>query len=255
MSEARGRLEGRSALVVGAAVGIGEATARCFAREGASLLCADIDGDGVERLCDDIAQAGGEALALHCDVTSSASVGGMVQEAAAAHGSIDVMVYCAAAITPAAALADLDEALWDEAIAVNLTGAFLVCKHVVPHMLEGGGSIVLVASQMGRVAVAGGAAYCTTKGALIQLAKGIALDYAKDGIRANTLSPGGVATHRMLARHPDMETAQREWGARHPLGRLGEPDEIARAALYLASDDSTFMTGADLLVDGGYSAW
>jgi NAD(P)-dependent dehydrogenase (short-subunit alcohol dehydrogenase family) len=119
----------------------------------------------------------------------------------------------------------------------------------------GGGSIILMASQMARVAYMGGAAYCTTKGGLLQLAKGIALDYAQQGIRANALSPGGIATRRQLVRFADMETAQREWGARHPLGRLGEPEEVARAALFLAGDDSSFMTGADLLVDGGYAAW
>jgi NAD(P)-dependent dehydrogenase (short-subunit alcohol dehydrogenase family) len=115
----------------------------------------------------------------------------------------------------------------------------------------GGGSIILMASQMGRVAYAGSSAYCTTKGALLQLAKGIALDYADQGIRANSLSPGGIATDRQLVRFADMESAQREWGARHPMGRLGEPEEVARAALFLASEDSSFMTGADLLIDGG----
>lgn len=255
MSGGSGKLEGRTALVVGAAVGIGEATARCFAAEGANVGLADIDGDGVERLADSIAELGGRAHALRCDVTSSASVRVMADELAGAEGRVDALVYCAAAITPSAPLAELDEGRWDEAIAVNLTGAYLVCKHIVPHMVERGGSIVLVASQLGRVAVEGSTAYCTTKGGLIQLAKGLALDYARQGIRANSLSPGGIATHRMLARHPDMATAQRIWGARHPLGRLGEPDEIARAALYLSTDDSSFMTGADLLVDGGYTAW
>ena len=108
---------------------------------------------------------------------------------------------------------------------------------------------------MARVANAGQSVYCATKGALVQLAKGMALDYAKDGIRVNTLSPGGVATDRLVQRFGDLEQAQRIWGAKHPMGRLGEPDEIARGAVFLACDDATFMTGADLLVDGGYTAW
>jgi NAD(P)-dependent dehydrogenase (short-subunit alcohol dehydrogenase family) len=162
----------------------------------------------------------------------------------------------AAAITTPKPLAEMDEADWRRAIDVNVTGSFLVCKHAIPGMIiAGGGSIILMASQMSHVAYPGSSAYCTTKGALLQLAKGIALDYVGQGIRANTLSPGGIATHRQLLRFPDMETAQREWGARHPMGRLGEPDEVARAALFLASDDSSFMTGADLLIDGGYVAW
>jgi NAD(P)-dependent dehydrogenase (short-subunit alcohol dehydrogenase family) len=110
-------------------------------------------------------------------------------------------------------------------------------------------------SQIGHVAYPGSSAYWTTKGALLQVAKGIALDYVGQGIRANTLSPGGIAIHRQLLRFPGTGTAQREWGARHPMGRLGEPDEMARAALFLASEESSFMTGTDLLIDGGYVAW
>jgi NAD(P)-dependent dehydrogenase (short-subunit alcohol dehydrogenase family) len=108
---------------------------------------------------------------------------------------------------------------------------------------------------MARVANAGQAAYCATKGALVQLAKGMALDHVADNIRVNTLSPGGVATGRMVRRFGDMATAERTWGPRHPMGRLGRPAEIARGAVFLASDDSSFMTGADLLIDGGYTAW
>jgi NAD(P)-dependent dehydrogenase (short-subunit alcohol dehydrogenase family) len=173
-----------------------------------------------------------------------------------AFGALHLVSSNAAVITPPTPLAELPDSEWRRAMDVNVTGSFLVCKHAIPAMIAaGGGSIILMASQMARVAYAGSAAYCTTKGALLQLAKGIALDYAGQGIRANTLSPGGIATDRQLVRFADIETAQREWGARHPLGRLGEAGEVARAALFLASEDSSFMTGADLLVDGGYSAW
>jgi NAD(P)-dependent dehydrogenase (short-subunit alcohol dehydrogenase family) len=119
---------------------------------------------------------------------------------------------------------------------------------------SGGGSIILLASQMGRVANAGQTAYCTTKGALLQLAKGMALDHAKDNIRVNTLSPGGTATDRLVQRFGDMETAQHVWGPKHPLGRLGEPEDLIGMAIYLLSPASDFCTGQIMYVDGGYTA-
>ena len=141
-------------------------------------------------------------------------------------------------------------------MAINLTGAFLCCKYAIPALrAAGGGSIILMASQMARVANPGQAAYCATKGALVQLAKGMALDHAGDNIRVNTLSPGGIATDRLARRFGDLRAAEREWGPKHPIGRLGRPEEIARGAVFLASADSSFMTGADLLLDGGYTAW
>jgi NAD(P)-dependent dehydrogenase (short-subunit alcohol dehydrogenase family) len=251
-----GKLEGKVALVAGSAKGIGKAIAACFAAEGARVACADLDADGAHAVAAGIEASGGRALAIGCDVRESAAVANAVTRTVDAFGALHVVSSNAAAITQPTPLAELEESEWRRALDVNVTGSFLVCKHAIPAMIAaGGGSIILMASQMGSVAYAGSAAYCATKGALLQLAKGIALDYAKEGIRANSLSPGGIATDRMLARFPDMQAAQREWGARHPLGRLGSPEEIARAALFLACDDSSFMTGADLLVDGGYTAW
>ena len=250
------KLEGRVALIAGSAKGIGKAIAQCFAAEGASVACADIDAESARAVAGDIESTGGRAIALGCDVNDSGAVADAVAATVGRFGALHVVSSNAAAITPPVPLADLEEAAWRQAMDINVTGSFLVCKHTIPAMIEsGGGSIILMASQMGRVAYPGSAAYCTTKGALLQLAKGIALDYAGEKIRANALSPGGVATDRQLVRFADMASAQREWGARHPMGRLGEPEEIARAALFLACDDSSFMTGADLLVDGGYAAW
>jgi NAD(P)-dependent dehydrogenase (short-subunit alcohol dehydrogenase family) len=251
-----GKLEGKVAFVAGSAKGIGKAIAECFAAEGACVACADIDAAGASAVAADIEASGSRALAISCDVSDSVSVANAVALVADTFGALHVVSSNAAAITPRTPLAELPESEWRRAMDVNVTGSFLVCKHAIPALTAaGGGSIILMASQMGRVAYAGNAAYCTTKGALLQLAKGIALDYAGQGIRANSLSPGGIATERMLTRFPDMEAAQREWGVQHPLGRLGESEEVARAALFLASDDSSFITGTDLLVDGGYTAW
>lgn len=251
-----GKLAGRAALVTGAGNGIGRAIAEAFAAEDASVLCADIAGGDAERVAAAIRAGGGRATAQECDVSRSASARAAVEAAVTAFGGLHVVVSNAAVFSPIATVEEMAEADWERALAVNLTGAFLVSKHAIPRLrAAGGGTIILVASQMARVANAGQTAYCATKGALVQLAKGMALDHVKDGIRVNTLSPGGVATARMAARFGSVEEAERVWGPRHPMGRLARAEEIARGAVFLASDDASFMTGADLLLDGGYTAW
>jgi NAD(P)-dependent dehydrogenase (short-subunit alcohol dehydrogenase family) len=144
---------------------------------------------------------------------------------------------------------------WNRVFAVNVGGAFLMSRAMLPAMIAaGGGSIIHIASQLGSVAASRRAAYCASKGALIQLAKAMATDHAAQNIRVNTLSPGAVETERLIKRFGDMETARRTAGPKHLLQRLGQPEEIALAAVFMASDASSFMTGADLLVDGGYNA-
>ncbi|NIR59726.1 MAG: SDR family oxidoreductase [Gammaproteobacteria bacterium] len=251
-----GKLAGKAALVTGAGNGIGRAIAGAFALEGAAVLCADIALGDAQAVARRIVDSGGRAVACHCDVSRSASARAAVERAVADFGSLQVVVSNAAVFVPITTLEDMAVHDWDRTLAVNLSGAFLICKHAIAHLrAAGGGSIILVASQMARVANAGQAAYCATKGALVQLAKGMALDHAKDGIRVNALSPGGVATDRMVRRFGDLETAERVWGAKHPLGRLARPEEIASGAVFLASEESSFMTGSDLLIDGGYTAW
>jgi NAD(P)-dependent dehydrogenase (short-subunit alcohol dehydrogenase family) len=144
---------------------------------------------------------------------------------------------------------------WDRVFAVNVKGAFLMSRAVLPMMIAaGGGSIIHIASQLGRVGAPRRAAYCSTKGAVIQLAKAMAIDHAADNVRVNALSPGAIATRRLVHRYGSMNEARRAGAPKHLLNRLGEPDEIAQAALFLAGDGASFMTGADLLVDGGYTA-
>ena len=249
------RLDGKSAIVVGAANGIGRATALAFAAAGAGVACADIEAAGAKTTAADIEKSGGRAMPVHLDVTESAGCRAAVAATVERFGGVDVLLYGAADHDRTATVLELDEAAWDRVIRINLTGAFLMAKATIPAMIaRGGGSVILIASQLGRVAAPGRPAYCATKGALIQLAKVLAADHAAQGIRANTLSPGAIETRRMLRRHKDMDEARRVMGPKHLLGRLGQPDEIAQAALYLASDASRFMTGSDLLIDGGYTA-
>jgi NAD(P)-dependent dehydrogenase (short-subunit alcohol dehydrogenase family) len=248
-------LDRKIAIVVGAANGIGRATALAFAAAGARVTCADVEEPGAKATAADIERSGAQALPVHLDVTDGASCRAAVAATVARFGGLDVLLYGAADNDRTATVVEMEEAAWDRVIAVNLTGAFLMVKAALPVMIAGGGgSIILIASQLGRVASPGRPAYCATKGALIQLAKVLAADHAAQGIRANTLSPGAVATRRMLQRHKDMDEARRVMGPKHLLGRLGLPEEIARAAVYLASDASAFMTGSDLLSDGGYTA-
>jgi NAD(P)-dependent dehydrogenase (short-subunit alcohol dehydrogenase family) len=252
MSDQTWSLEGKTAVVVGGGSGIGRASCLAFADAGASVVCTDIDEAGARATA---AKAGARALPLRLDVTDLASCRAAVSTARERFGGLDVLLYGAATRERGAKVPDVEESEWNEVLRVNLTGAFLMCKAAIPVMAaRGGGSIILIASQLGRVASPERAAYCATKGALVQFAKVIALDHAGDRIRANSLSPGPIGTERLAHRYGDLDAARRALADRQFARRLGEPEEIARAALFLASDASSFMTGADLLVDGGYTA-
>ena len=198
---------------------------------------------------------GSAALAVTCDVSREDHVEAAVKTIVARWTTIHVLVNGAACYDPNGSVMELTLADWNRVFAVNVGGAFLMSRAVLPAMIAaGGGSIIHIASQLGSVAAPGRAAYCASKGALIQLAKAMATDHAAQNIRVNTLSPGAIETERLVKRFGDMETARRIAGPKHLLQRLGRPEEIAQAAVFLASDASSFMTGADLLVDGGYNA-
>lgn len=249
------KLTGKAALVSGAGGGIGRAISLAFAEAGAAIACCDVDISSLEETVRLVRNAGGRAIAQPCDVAVEAETRAAAAAGHQAFGRLDILVSGAAPYDPSGTVLDTSLADWEKVLAVNLTGSFLLSRAVLPLMIAaGGGSIILIASQMGRVGSAGRAAYCATKGALIQLAKVMAIDHAAQNIRVNTLSPGAVETQRMLRRYGSFGVAREEMGPKHLLGRLGRPQEIAAAAVFLASDAASFVTGSDLLVDGGYTA-
>jgi len=248
-------LTGKVAVVTGAGAGIGSAIALTFAEAGAAVVCIDSDAGAAKAVSDAIANFGMRSVAITCDVSSETDVRAAADTAVKEFGTVNILVNGAAGNDPNGTVLDLSLSDWNRVFAVNVTGAFLMSRAILPSMIAaGGGSVIHIASQLGSVAGPKRAVYCASKGALIQLAKAMATDHAAQNIRVNTLSPGAVETGRLVLRFGDMDTARRLAGPKHLLRRLGQPIEIARAAIFLASDASSFMTGADLLVDGGYNA-
>jgi NAD(P)-dependent dehydrogenase (short-subunit alcohol dehydrogenase family) len=253
---ALGRLNGRVALITGGGGEIGGAIARLFAAEGAAVAVADLDPTKAETVAGAIADAGGRARALAVDVASEPSAKAAVARTVEVFDKLTTLVNVAAAVTPDGTVETLTLEQWNDAIAVNLTGAFLMCKFAVPELRRaGGGSIVNIASQLGHLGVPLRSPYCTTKAALIHFTRILAMDHAVDNIRANTISPGFILTERSSRRVGGKERARIVNGPRHLLNRPGQPEEIAAGALYLAGDDSSFVTATDLLIDGGYVAF
>jgi NAD(P)-dependent dehydrogenase (short-subunit alcohol dehydrogenase family) len=248
-------LTGKAALISGAGGDIGRAVALAFVEAGAAVACCDIDAAAVEETARLVRAAGGRAIARRCDVAVEAETKAVAAAAQEAFDRLDVLVSGAAPHDPSGTVLETSLADWEHVLAVNLTGSFLLSRAVLPVMIAGGGgSIIFIASQLGRVGSGGRAAYCATKGALIQLAKVMAVDHAAHNIRVNALSPGAVETRRMLRRYGSFAAARENLSPKHLLGRLGRPDEVAAAAVFLASDAASFVTGSDLLVDGGYTA-
>lgn len=252
------RLAGKVALITGASRGIGRGIAVEFARQGARLvLSARTDRAGLEETARAVLDLGGEAALVTGDVAGRADARAMVEAAPAAYGRLDTVV-CNAGIEVVAPVADLAEDDWDRVIATNLTGAFLICKYAIPHLLSaGGGSIITMGSVAGVVGWVADAAYNASKGGMVLLTKTIALDYGPQRIRANCICPGSIETemHRAyIAQAADPAAEEAALNALHPIGHAGAVEDVAMAAVYLASDESTFVTGSCLMVDGGYTA-
>lgn len=247
------RLEGKTAIVTGAAGGLGSAICRLFAREGAAVAVADLDLEGARALAGEIAAAGGRAVAVRADVTSAEETAQMTAAAVrlAGGGGVDILVNNAG-IAGLGAVTEITEEDWNRVLAVNLTGAYLCSRQVIPEMIRaGGGSIVCISSVAGVTAQAGQAAYHASKHGLIGLMRAMALDHARDGIRVNAVCPGAVDTPLLSPLTGERMAAL---AARHALGRIARPEEIAAAVLHLAGDESSFTTGTTLLADGGWTA-
>ncbi len=249
-----GEFDGKVALVTGAASGIGRASARLFAEAGAKVVVADIDRSGADETAALIAAAGGEALAVTVDVADGASVKAMVDAALERFGRLDIAHNNAGIMGAGADIIDMDDAVWQRGIDVMLTGVFLCMKHEIPHMIEqGGGVVVNTSSGAGLIGFPGQANYVAAKHGVIGLTKSAALEYIGRGVRVNAICPG-TARSRMVDEWMDGSAeAEAEVAALHPIGRIAEPEEIARAALWLASDAASFVVGTALPVDGGYT--
>jgi NAD(P)-dependent dehydrogenase (short-subunit alcohol dehydrogenase family) len=253
------RLEDRVALITGGASGIGLATAERFLEEGARVVIADLSREGGEAAVAALGAKGpGRLEAVVCDVSRSDAVARLVEGIVARHGRIDVLFNNAGMFVPNE-LHEVAAEEWDEILRVNLTSVYLVSKQVLPHMLaRGKGAIVNNSSVAGLVGDLRSAAYCATKGAVAQLTRAMALDYARRGIRVNAICCGEIDTPLFAREAGQLGLSVDQFRARlneaHPIGRIGRPREAADAVVFLASDEASFITGALLPVDGGYSA-
>ena len=250
------RLDGKVALITGGASGIGKVASVLFAKEGAKVVLSDVDDDAGAATVVEIEAAGGQSAYVHADVSKASDVEGMVGFAMQRYGSLDVL-YNNAGIFHAEddSVTNTAEAVWDLTIDINLKGVFLGCRYGIPAMLEsGGGSIINVASFVALMgAAAPQIAYTASKGGVLSMTREIAVEFARRGIRANALCPGPIETP--LLKELLADPVRRERRLVHiPIGRFGRAEEIANAALFLASDESSLMTGAALVMDGGITA-
>ena len=242
-------------VITGAGAGIGKACALAFAEAGARVVAADIASSGGYETVKYIEGRGGTAMFAEVDVASSASVHGMIRETVRKFGAVNYAVNNAGVEGQSADTADCSEDNWDRVIAINLKGVWNCMRYEIPRMLEqGGGAIVNMASVAGLVGFAGLPAYCASKGGIIQLTKAAALEYAARGIRVNAICPGVIQTamvDRIIGEDTEKE---KSLIAMEPVGRMGRPEEIARTAVWLCSDDASFVTGHPLVADGGFVA-
>jgi NAD(P)-dependent dehydrogenase (short-subunit alcohol dehydrogenase family) len=250
------KLENSSALITGAASGIGKAIALLFAQEGAKVVVADLNGEAAEEVAKQIRHKGGHALGLACDVSDPHQVKRLVEATIDEYGTLDILVNNAGIMDDFMPLEKVTDALWEKILAINLNGPFYACRLAISQMLiQGKGSIINISSIGGIAGSRAGLAYTTSKHALIGMSKNIGFMYAQKGIRCNVLAPGGVNTNIMIDAHPDAEGAALCSSGAASMPRMGEPEELAKAALFLASDDASFVNGETLVADGGWLAY
>lgn len=250
------KLENKTAIVTGAASGMGKAIAILFAKEGAKVVLADLIQDDADQVAEEIRKQGGKAMAIACDVSKEESVIDLIETAIADFGGLDILVNNAGIIDNFTPLDRVNDGLWEKVMAVNVNGPFYTSRLAIRHMLtKGKGVIINIASIGGLFGARAGLAYTTSKHALVGMTKNIGFMYAKKGIRCNAIAPGGVNTNIMKNAQPDAEGAVLCSSGIGSNPRMGEPEEIAKTALFLASDESSFITGEVITVDGGWTAY
>ena len=242
------------ALITGGASGIGAETARVFAREGALLVIADINSQAAGEMVTEITGSGGQAVAAEIDVRNAAQAEAAIARCVEAYGKIDIL-FNSAGIVIEGDVVDLSEADWDKVMDVNVKGTFLMCKYAIPEMTKnGGGVIVNVGSIQSFSANSVSCVYTASKAAILTLTRNIAVKYADQNIRANTVCPGDCETPLMTALFAENQGMRERITAKYPMGRMAQPIDIANAVLFLASDEASFATGTELTIDGGFLA-
>ncbi len=247
------KLSGKVALITGGNRGIGLATAQVFAQEGAHVMLFARNRERGEEAARNVPHA----IFIAGDVRRAADCQRVVEQTLHVHSRLDILVNGAGIILRNRLIPDMSEEEWDDTFATNVKGAFLMSKYAMPALRATNGSIVNIASYVGLVGFAGAAAYAASKAALVNLTRSMALDHARESVRVNCVCPGSVDTdmiHEAWRLYGDVHEAQQIWSAKHPLGRIARAEEVARAILFLASDDASFITGAALTVDGGLTA-
>lgn len=257
MAGGTGRIRERVALITGGVSGIGRATARLFLDQGAKVVIGDLNQEALDHAVEDLGTSGSQVLGVAGDVRSMKDAATMVQAAVDGFGRLDIL-FCNAGITSVMPISELSEEEWDAVIDTNLKGMFTLVKQAVPQMrAQGGGTIITMGSEMGIVAVPESPAYNASKGGVIMLTRSIAIDLIRHNIRVNALCPGITRTPLLQAevdRSLDPEKTAQEQAEWAPIMRVADPMEIARGALFLASDESSFAVGSCLVLDGGYTA-